>query len=286
MADERGLIDAAQRGDSAALESLLAEQQSRVFRFALKMCRRREDVEEVLQDTLLAAVRTLGQYRGDAALSTWLYTIARSFCIKRRRRSKFAPKALLPLESDEARSAREAPDPARAPDEALEERQVATALSRAVDALAPGYREVLVLRDVEGLPATEVARVMGLSIDAVKSRLHRARTSVRHAMAPLLGASVGLRRPRGCPDIAALFSRHLEGDISPTICARMERHLEGCPRCEGVCASLRETLRLCGATPAPRVPAAVEQAVRREIRSLLLDGANPHAGARLKRREE
>jgi RNA polymerase sigma-70 factor (ECF subfamily) len=284
--DEPRLIDAARRGDAAAMESLLAAQQSRVFRFALKMCHLREDAEEVLQDTLLAAVRTLGQYRGDAALSTWLYTIARSFCIKRRRRTKFAPTALVSLDSEEARTAHEAPDPRRGPDEVLAERQLTAALSRAVDALAPAYREVMVLRDVEGLPATEVAQVMGLSVDAVKSRLHRARASVRRMMAPLLGGRVAERRPRGCPDIATLFSRHLEGDISPAVCARMERHLSGCPRCEGVCASLRRTLKLCSEVPAPRVPATVRQALRAEIRSLLAERANPRAGTRLTPHEE
>ena len=274
-ASEPEWIDAARRGDAAALSALVTAEQSRVFRFALKMCRLREDAEDVLQDTLLAAARTFGNYRGDASVSTWLYTIARSFCIKRRRRSKFAPEALLPLDSD---AAIEAPAAERAPDDALAERELASALNKAVAGLAPAYREVLVLRDVEGLPATEVAKVMGLSVQAVKSRLHRARSSVRKALAPLLGADQRSRRARGCADIATLFSRHLEGDISPAVCARMERHLAGCPRCEGICASLRETLRLCGATPAPRVPAPVERAVRREIRSLLAAGVNPRGG--------
>jgi len=87
------------------------------------------DAEDVLQDTLLAAARTFGNYRGDASVSTWLYTIARSFCIKRRRRSKFAPEALLPLDSD---AAIEAPAAERAPDDALAERELASALNKAV----------------------------------------------------------------------------------------------------------------------------------------------------------
>jgi RNA polymerase sigma-70 factor (ECF subfamily) len=271
-ASEPELIDAARRGDAVALSALVTAEQSRVFRFALKMCRLREDAEDVLQDTLLAAVRTFGKYRGDASVSTWLYTIARSFCIKRRRRSKFAPETLLPLDSD---AASEAPATERAPDDALAERELASALNEAVAGLAPAYREVLVLRDVEGLPATEVAKVMDLSVQAVKSRLHRARSSVRQTLAPLLGVDQRSRRARGCPDIATLFSRHLEGDISPSVCARMERHLAGCPRCEGICDSLRTTLRLCGSMPTPRVPAPVEEAVRREIRSLLAARANP-----------
>jgi RNA polymerase sigma-70 factor (ECF subfamily) len=267
--DEGRLVAAARAGDAAALEALIARHQSRVFRFALKMCRRNEDAEDVLQETLLAAARTLKDYRGAASLSTWLYTIARSFCIKKRRRSRFAPTQIVSLGTEEARPVLEIPDPERLPDEALEEREIATELGRAVDALAPAYRDVLLLRDVEGLPAAEVAAVMGLSVEAVKSRLHRARAQVRHALAPLLGVGETVPRPRSCPDIVSLFSRHLEGDINPTVCARMETHLSACPRCEAVCDSLRQTLRLCRATPAPRIPAGLQKSIRSKIRAML-----------------
>ena len=80
------LLDAAKNGDVAARETLFARFEGVVYRFGLHLCRDSEDAREVLQDTLLAAARTLSTFRGDAAVGTWLFTIARSFCIKRRRR--------------------------------------------------------------------------------------------------------------------------------------------------------------------------------------------------------
>ena len=267
--DERALVAAARGGDGAALEELITRHQSRVFRFALKMCRRNEDAEDVLQETLLAAARTLKDYRGEASLPTWLYTIARSFCIKKRRRSKFAPKQVVSLGAEEARPVLEIPDPGRLPDQLLADREIAAELNRAVAVLAPAYRDVLILRDIEGLPAAEVAQVMHLTVEAVKSRLHRARSQVRQALAPLLGAGEAQARPRACPDIVSLFSRHLEGDIDAKVCARMERHLEGCERCEAACESLRQTLRLCRATPAPVVPAGLQESIRAKIHAMI-----------------
>jgi RNA polymerase sigma-70 factor (ECF subfamily) len=155
----------------------------------------------------------------------------------------------------------------------LFDRQLREAVDRAIGGLSPTYREILVLRDVEGLPAAEVARITGLSIEAIKSRLHRARATVRGALAPLLGVSPRSRRARGCPDIIRLFSRHLEGEIGADTCAEMERHLAGCPDCRTACESLKQTLRLCRESPAPRVPGALQDSIRMGIRRLLVKKA-------------
>src|SRR5512134_2896923 len=239
--DDQGLLDAARAGDRAALDQLLTRHQGRVYRFGLKMCRDPEDAKDVLQETLLAAARTVKDFRGASSVSTWLYTIARSFCIKKRRRSKFAPEQEESLDAREpGLEARQVSDPSRGPEDELAGRQVEAALERAITSLDPMYREVLVLRDVEGLTAPEVAEVMGLTVEAVKSRLHRARVAVREAVAPLLGvpepaAPAAPARAGGaeiaCPDIVALFSRHLEGEISAGVCADMEKHLQGCEHC-------------------------------------------------------
>jgi RNA polymerase sigma factor (sigma-70 family) len=175
MPDTDGkLLAAAQSGDRKALNDLLERLQDRVFRFGMKMCGREEDAQDVLQETLLAAARNVDGFRGASSVSTWLYTIARSFCIKSRRTSKFAPRQLESLESEEG-TAIDVADPARGPEEHLAGRQVQDALGAAIGDLDPMYREVLVLRDVEGLSASEVAEVTGFSVEAVKSRLHRAR---------------------------------------------------------------------------------------------------------------
>src|SRR5512140_2621560 len=184
-----------------ALERLLERHQAKIYRFGMRMCRAEEDAKDVLQETLIAAARTLPDFRGASSLSTWLYTIARSFCIKHRRRSKFAPEHVESLDATEtARLAVQLPDPSRSPEEALHGRRIEAALDEAIAALEPMYREVLLLRDVEGLSAAEVAEVLGISVEAVKSRLHRARVAVRERMAPVLQPPGAEPPLPGCPD--------------------------------------------------------------------------------------
>jgi RNA polymerase sigma-70 factor (ECF subfamily) len=243
-----------------------------VYRFGLKMCRDPEDAKDVLQETLLAVARNVKDFRGASSVSTWLYTIARSFCIKKRRRSKFAPEQEESLESVEPGSeARQVADPGRAPDESLAGKQVEAALEGAIARLEPMYRDVLVLRDVEGLTAPEVAEVMGLTVEAVKSRLHRARMAVRESIAPVLGVPGAAEPPlpTTCPDIVHLFSQHLEGEISSSVCEQMERHLASCEACRSRCDSLRKTLSVCKNTALPEVPAPVQASVRQALQRFI-----------------
>jgi RNA polymerase sigma-70 factor (ECF subfamily) len=265
------LLARARNGDREALEALLAHHQARIYRFGLKMCRDPEDARDVLQDTLLAVARGVRGFRRDSSISTWFYTIARSFCIKKRRRSKFAPAVERSLDSDASLEAARLVDPSRRPDEALAGQQIEAALEQAIGALDPRHREVLLLRDVEGLTAPQVAEVLGVSVPAVKSRLHRARLFVRAQVAPLLGVPAGRSAtPRACPDILSLFSKYLEEEIGPEVCATLERHLEGCPRCRTVCDSLRRTLALCHTSGATvRVPAAVQASVKVALKDFL-----------------
>ena len=265
------LLAAAREGDRLALEQLLERYQRQVFRFGLRMCGEEEDAKDVLQETLLAAARNVKEFRGASSVSTWLYAIARSFCIKSRRASKFAPEHVDSLEALRA-EATDVADARRTPDEDASGNQVKAALGSAIAALDPKYREVLVLRDVEGLSAAEVAEVLGLSVEAVKSRLHRARVAVRERVAPVLGMAEPLQPPiddRACPDVLELFSKHVENDISSSVCAEMEQHLQSCGRCRARCDSLRASLKLCRAAGDEEVPAAIEQSVRAALRRVL-----------------
>jgi RNA polymerase sigma-70 factor (ECF subfamily) len=243
----------------------LESQAPTIHRFALRMCRDPEDARDVVQETMLAAARGLGDFRGDSSLSTWLFTVARSFCIKARRLRTGQPERLLSLESEDVEPMQ---SHAAAPDEAVGERELGRALEAAIDALDPMYREVLVLRDVEGLTAPEVASVLGIGADAVKSRLHRARMVVREKLAPLLHAEPA--PAPGCPDVMPILSRYLEGEIARADCAEMERHVAGCPRCRAQCDSLRRTLDLCRASAggAQPVPPEVQEQVRQALRGL------------------
>jgi RNA polymerase sigma-70 factor, ECF subfamily len=247
--------------ETSAIATLLARYEGPVYRFGLRFCRDPEDARDVLQETLLAAARGFPSYRGQAALGRWLYTIARSFCIKQRRRRIRAASLSPGASADD--EAREVPDPAAAPDEAAISRELGGAVRRAIAELGRPYREVLVLRDVEGLTAPEVAAALGIGVDAVKSRLHRA----REKLAPLVGT---VEPPvHGCPDVLALFSRRLEGQVDAHLCEEMERHLTGCPRCATACDGLKRTLSLCVATRGATVPPQVQASVRRAVQELL-----------------
>ena len=264
---DQDLLAAVRAGDRAALERLLERHQAAVYRFGVKMCREEEDAKDVLQETLFAAARGLPEFRGASSVSTWLYTIARSFCIKKRRTSKFAPQRLESLEA-QGEAAEEIADAARGPEADAAGRQLQVVLDGAIASLDPMYREVLLLRDVEGLSASEVGEVMGLSVEAVKSRLHRARIAVRERVAPHLALpEAGAEPAAGCRDVVELFSRRLEGEFDPAHCAELEAHLERCPGCRERCDSLRSTLTLCrraGAEPVPpKVAASVRDALRR-----------------------
>jgi RNA polymerase sigma-70 factor (ECF subfamily) len=269
-ASDDPILAAARAGDAAALDALLRQYQPRIYRFGMRMCRDEEDAKDVLQDTLFAAARSLAGFRGSSSLSTWLYSIARSFCIKKRRRSKFAPQAEVSLGASS--SALAVPDPGPHPEETLMSREVERAVEQAIRSLQPAYREVLLLRDVEGLTALEAAEVLGLRIEAVKSRLHRARAVMRKQLQPLLERGSAAPSP-GCPDVISRLSRYLEGEISRESCADMESHVESCPRCRRACEALRHLLGVCRALPAPEVPADVQDAVRSGLRRWLASPA-------------
>jgi len=263
------LLTAARRGDAAALEALLVRYQPHLFRFGLRMCGNMEDASDVAQDSLMAMARSVRDFRGDSSVSSWLFTIARRFCIRKRRRSKFAPVREESLDASGAEATERVADPAPGPEQLATNRELAAALTRAIDALDPSQREVLVLRDVEGLSAAEVATVLGTSVDAVKSRLHRARIAVRQSLAPVLGPVGAASRGEACHDVVKLFSQHLEDEIDPGVCATMEAHLARCTQCRDACASLKQVLAVCRQLPTPNVPASMTSSVRAAIQSFL-----------------
>jgi RNA polymerase sigma-70 factor (ECF subfamily) len=266
-AAERGLVERARAGDVEALTRLIERHQAQVYRFGMRMCRDVEDAKDVVQDTLLTVARGIRGFRGEASFSTWLYTIARSACIKKRTR-KLDPASKEGSIHEPSHEAQRVSDPKRPPDDELSSKQLERAVERAVDGLEPKYREVLLLRDIEGLSAPEVAEVLGLGVPAVKSRLHRARLTLRERVAPLLGFEQQPRKS-SCPDVLSLFSRHLEHEISAEMCADMERHLDACPRCRDTCDSLKRTLSLCRATADTlEVPGNLQASIKRELAKL------------------
>lgn len=246
---DAALIAAAQAGDRPAVEELLARYQERIYRFGLRMCGDEDAAREVLQETMLAAFRNLPGFRGQASLSTWLYQIARSFCIKARRGTRPASQ----LEPD-------LPDAAPAPDLQVHARQVGQALAAAIGELPSEQREVLVLRDVEGLSAQQAAEVIGIEVGALKSRLHRARMALREKLAGVMTTG-----PEPCPELAHELSAYAASEIDQATCVKIEDHLKTCARCAGACDALQRSVSMCKSIPGDAVPASVVSAVRGAI---------------------
>ncbi len=277
-AEERALVRAARSGDSRAMTRLLRLVADPALRFGRGFCRDDHDAQDVMQDVLTSLVRSLAKFRGESALTTWAYTVARHACLRRRRRRAGAPETLASLDdvgSDGARGARALADRDADPARRFERRQMSELLERAIGSLPKAQQEVLILRDVEGLRAGEVGRILGLSERAVKSRLHRARIALREALAPLLGrtAEGGARaeaarlgRGRSCPDTARLISQYLEGELSGSVCATLSKHVAACPHCGEVCDTLRGALTVCRDYGERPLPAAVRTQVRTAIR--------------------
>jgi len=254
------LLDRARAGDTRAVEQLLARHEVRVYRYGLRMCGNEDDARDVLQETLLAAFRNLASFRGDAQVSTWLYQIARSFCIKQRRRREGEPAQHEDTEGLEVR--RVASDTPQS-DSHTHAHEVGTLIQAAIATLPSEHREALVLRDVEGLSAEEAAEVVGIEVGALKSRLHRARMALREQLAAVLD-----ERPAAvaCPELAQELTAYAASEIDQATCAVIEDHLSRCPRCSAACESLKKTVSMCRAIPGGDVPAPVKAAVRAALR--------------------
>ncbi len=267
-AEERRLLSAARSGDRRALERLLRLLSGPVFRFGRGFCGDPDDAADVAQVTLAALARTVRDFRGDSSLTTWAYTVARNACTRHRRRGAHEPARFEPLEPGTADrpGALQVAAPGGDPERALERAELREALERAIASLPPSQREVLVLRDVEGLSAKEVGRQLRLTERAVKSRLHRARVALRVMLAPHVAPGAGVRRP-GCPDTARLVSRYLEGELDADACARLEAHVRSCPDCGAACDTLRAALSTCrgwrGETLPEQIRASLQEAIRR-----------------------
>ena len=255
-AEDRRMVARARKGDRRALDYVARRISGSLYRFSRGFCRNPDDAQDVMQDVLMALVSSLRKFRGDASLSSWTYVVARNACARRRRRAR--PASL----DDEAAAARSIRDPGAEPDRAVERKELREALERAIASLPATLRDVLVLRDVEGLDAPRVARELKLSEAAVKSRLHRARLHLRERLA----AHAEGRRGK-CPDLGGRFSRYLEGDLDAGSCASLERHIAQCQDCDEDCAALRKALKTCASWKNAPVPEHIRNGVRAALRA-------------------
>ena len=176
--NEQLLIARLRARDEGAVEELAREYSPRLYQLALRYLKNPQDAEEATQDVLLKAYQKIAHFRGDAALSSWLFRIAFNTAMSRLRHFK-------QFERIEDTAAADKPDPALPADERLSRRQLRKRLARAVRDLPSIYRAPIVLRDIHGLSTEEASSLLRLNDQTLKSRLHRARLLLRQRLTPL-----------------------------------------------------------------------------------------------------
>jgi RNA polymerase sigma-70 factor (ECF subfamily) len=184
------LIERLQAGDQAAVRDLADRYSSRIFQLALRYMKNREDAEEVTQDVLMKVYRKVDAFRGDSALSSWIYRITFNTAMSRLRSTRLERKAdqererTLTGETDQQhpRRSRQPADWSRMPDEALLRAQLRGAVAAAIEELPEIYRAPVVLRDIQGLTTEEASTRLKLKDQTLKSRLHRGRLMLRHKL--------------------------------------------------------------------------------------------------------
>ena len=185
--EDRQLVARAQAGDISAFEALVEAHRDKVYGLTLRMTRSEADAAEITQDTFLSAYQHLKDFRGDAAFGSWVHRIAANNApmrLRHRRVVQAAEGELLGPEFTERESLAEYPsqDWSRSAEGKILDAELGRAIQGATDRLPEGYREVFLLKDVEGLSYEQIAEVTGDSIPAIKSRLHRARLALREAI--------------------------------------------------------------------------------------------------------
>lgn len=180
---DRELVAMAKAGDKDAFGLLVERHESKVYGLCLKMLGNPEDAEDVLQEVFIKAFQALPGFREEARFTTWLYRIAHNACLMRIRKKKLETVSLdRPLDVEEGHIQREVTDWSTDPRADLMTEELGSVLTQHINELNPDNRIVFVLRDIHGLSTDDTASVLGLSVPAVKSRLHRARLYLRERL--------------------------------------------------------------------------------------------------------
>ena len=264
------------------MEKALVLLQNTVFSFSMKMCGQRQDAEDAMQEVLLNSVPHLPKFNNPKALLVWLYKVAKTRCLMSRRKSKFAPKEALSLEElmpDRQELERLPGKGEPTPETLLMSTENRRRLRGAIQQLPPGYRLVLVLHDMEELSDEDIAEITGLRPGAIRVRLHRARLFVRKELAKQdrqgaqgeakKQAAVAQTHPRqgSCKQMFNELSNYLDQELDDSLCAEMEKHIEGCAPCKAFLASLEETIRTCKTVPNEQPDARMAANLRLEVLS-------------------
>jgi len=189
--DDAVLVRQCQKGDLTAFEPLVVKYQDRIFNLCWRLCGDRQAAEDLTQEAFLKAFEGLGQFRGRSGFFTWLYRIAANLALSYRRNERRqinigSSGSLEDLAGQAAKLRKVVALEQERSDTALEREETRRLVWEAIQSLEDGYREVLVLRDMEAFDYAQIAQVLQLPVGTVKSRLHRARMALRDKLLGVL----------------------------------------------------------------------------------------------------
>lgn len=173
---EQELVRAAAGGDTEAFARLVRTYENKIYSLAFRMCGSADDASDIAQEAFLAAWRGLPSFRGDSGFATWLYRLTSNVAIDYLRRQK---KQRGDMSLDDEELGLDAVDTGPGPQDAAERTEVRSVVAAGLQELSEGHRQVLVLREIQGLSYEEIADVLEVDLGTVKSRISRARSALR-----------------------------------------------------------------------------------------------------------
>lgn len=188
--DDESTVKACKQGDRGAFDKLVAKYQRKIYNLSYRFVGDQEEANDLAQEIFVAAYQNIKKFRGDSKFSTWLFQIAANRGKNRfkylKLRGFFTNRGSSDPEEDGGSPAREIPDYETNPENMLAGKQVQRIVQRVIDRLDPDHKEILILRDIEGLSYEEIGRILKLPEGTTKSRLHRARMEVKEKLKRVL----------------------------------------------------------------------------------------------------
>ncbi len=174
--EESRIVQKVIKGDVNAFEKLVLAYEKNVYNIALRMTGNSEDASDMTQEAFIKAYNSLQAFRGDSKFSVWLYRIATNVCLDFLRSRSRRPTVSLSVEDNEGEDVQlDVADESQSPELLLDRQMTRESVRRGLETLSPEYRQILLLREIQGLSYDEISQALGLEVGTVKSRIFRAR---------------------------------------------------------------------------------------------------------------
>jgi len=174
--EESRIVQKVLRGDVNAFEKLVLEYEKNVYNIALRMTGNSEDASDMTQEAFIKAYNSLQSFRGDSKFSVWIYRIATNVCLDFLRSKSRRPTVSLSVEDNDGEDVQlDVADESQSPELLLDRQMTRDSVRRGLETLSPEYRQILLLREIQGLSYDEISQALGLEVGTVKSRIFRAR---------------------------------------------------------------------------------------------------------------